>query len=162
MEMKDIRKIIELMKKNELSEFEMEDQGFRISIKRGGDKDAPVVVSSGAAAPMMMSAPPAAVPAPAAGAADASGAAAPKDEDDGLIEIKSPIVGTFYRASSPDADPFVTVGDEVSDDSVVCIVEAMKVMNEIKAEVRGVIRKVLVENATPIEFGQPLFKVEPV
>jgi acetyl-CoA carboxylase biotin carboxyl carrier protein len=78
-----------------------------------------------------------------------------------LVEIKSPIVGTFYRAASPEAEPFISVGKEVDEETVVCIVEAMKVMNEIKAEVKGVIRKVLVENATPVEFGQALFQVEP-
>ncbi|MCX7900200.1 MAG: acetyl-CoA carboxylase biotin carboxyl carrier protein, partial [Methylocystis sp.] len=78
-----------------------------------------------------------------------------------LIEIKSPMVGTFYRAPSPEAEPYVTVGKEVEEDTVVCIIEAMKVMNEIKAETKGVIRKILVENATPVEFGQPLFLVEP-
>jgi acetyl-CoA carboxylase biotin carboxyl carrier protein len=80
---------------------------------------------------------------------------------DGLVEIKSPIVGTFYRSSTPDADPYVTMGSDVSEDTVVCIIEAMKVMNEINAEVRGVIRKILVENASPVQFGQPLFLVEP-
>jgi acetyl-CoA carboxylase biotin carboxyl carrier protein len=75
--------------------------------------------------------------------------------------LKSPMVGTFYRAASPEAEPFVSVGTQVDEDTVVCIIEAMKVMNEIKAECRGVVRKVLAENATPVEFGQALFQVEP-
>jgi acetyl-CoA carboxylase biotin carboxyl carrier protein len=88
-------------------------------------------------------------------------AAPAASEEDGLIEIPSPIVGTFYCRPAPDADAFVSVGSEVSDDTVVCIVEAMKVMNEIKADVKGVIKKILVDDASPVQYGQPLFLVEP-
>jgi acetyl-CoA carboxylase biotin carboxyl carrier protein len=90
-------------------------------------------------------------------------AAAPvvADADAGLIPIKSPMVGTFYRSPSPDSDVFVQIGQDVSPDSVVCIIEAMKVMNEIQSEVKGKIKKILVDNATPVQFGQPLFLVEP-
>ncbi len=105
----------------------------------------------------MMMAAPAAAPA----AAVAASPAAEKAEENKYLEIKSPIVGTFYRSSSPDTEPYVSVGAEVNKESVVCIVEAMKVMNEIKADVKGVIRKILVENATPVQFGQVLFLVEP-
>jgi acetyl-CoA carboxylase biotin carboxyl carrier protein len=98
----------------------------------------------------------------AASAASAPAAAAPAvSEDDGLIEIPSPIVGTFYRKPAPDAENFVSIGSEISEDSVVCIVEAMKVMNEIKADVKGVIKKILVDDASPVQYGQPLFLVEP-
>ena len=94
--------------------------------------------------------------------AAAPAAAVPaEDEDDGLIEIPSPIVGTFYRKPAPDADSFVQVGSEVSEDTVVCVIEAMKVMNEIKAEVKGVIKKILIDDATPVQYGQTLFLVEP-
>lgn len=157
MDIKDIKRVIELMKENELSEFELAEEGFRITIRRkvaGGD--AQVVVAQ-PSAPMMIQAPVAAAAAPAPAAVPAAAPAAPSN----LVEIKSPMVGTFYRSSSPEAEPFVGIGKDVDDETVVCIVEAMKVMNEIKAEVKGVIRKVLVENATPVEFGQPLFLVEP-
>lgn len=153
MEIKDIKRLAAMMKDNELSEIALEDGDFKLTLKSGSDI-APVVVQQ-AAAPMMM----ADQPTMANGLAAAAPAAAP--EDDGLIEIKSPMVGTFYRSPSPDADSFVSIGKEVTPDSTVCIIEAMKVMNEINAEVRGVIRKIMVEDATPIEFGQVLFKVEP-
>jgi acetyl-CoA carboxylase biotin carboxyl carrier protein len=111
---------------------------------------------------MMMAAPAAGGAGHPLAAPGAARAAAVPPEEAGWLEIKAPIVGTFYRSPAPDADPFVKLGQTVDEETVVCIVEAMKVMNEIKAEVRGVIRKILVENATPIEFGQVLFKVEPL
>jgi len=153
MDVREIKKIVELMKENDLTEFEMEDQGTRLALKRRGAGE---VVYQAAAIP-----PPAAAAAPAAPGAPAAPPPAAKDEDAGLAAIKSPIVGTFYRAASPESEPFVAVGAEVEPDTVVCIVEAMKVMNEIKAEMRGVIRKICVDNATPVQFGQALFKVEP-
>ncbi len=151
MDIREIKKILEMMKENDLAEFEMEDQGFRLAVKRRSGVETPVVV---AAAPVQ-AAPVAVAPAPAP-------AAPARDEDAGLGTITAPIVGTFYRSPAPDAEPFVTVGQEVDENTVVCIVEAMKVMNEIKAECRGIIRKILVENATAVQFGQALFKVEPL
>lgn len=151
MDIKDIKRVIELMKENELSEFELAEEGFRITIRRKVGGDAQVVVTQPAAPTVM------AAPAPAAAAPAAAAPAPPSN----LVEIKSPMVGTFYRSASPEAEAFVAIGKDIEDETVVCIVEAMKVMNEIKAEVKGVIRKVLVENATPVEFGQPLFLVEP-
>jgi acetyl-CoA carboxylase biotin carboxyl carrier protein len=148
------------MKANELCEFEMEEEGFRIAIKRRNGNE-PQVVLSHAAAPQMIAAPAPVNVAAAAASASAAAAAAEKIEEKKYLEIKSPIVGTFYRSSSPDAEPYVAVGAEIEPESVVCIVEAMKVMNEIKAEVKGVVRKILVDNATPIQFGQVLFLVEP-
>ena len=152
MEIKEIKRIVELMKSNDLTEFSMKDEDFELELKRGGSEQ-PLVYAS----PPVAAAP---VRVPVA-AAPAAAPAASADEDDGLIEIPSPIVGTFYRRPAPDADNFAEVGTEVSDDSVVCIIEAMKVMNEIKAEVKGVIKKVLVDDATPVQYGQPLFLVEP-
>lgn len=150
MEIKDIKRIVELMKSNDLTKFAMKDKDFELTLKRGGEQ--PVFV---AAAP--------APAAPVAAAPAAPAAAAPKvaDEEDGLVEIPSPIVGTFYRKPAPDADNFAQVGTEVSEDTVVCIIEAMKVMNEIKAEVKGIIKKVLVDDAASVQYGQPLFLVEP-
>jgi acetyl-CoA carboxylase biotin carboxyl carrier protein len=155
MDLKDIKAIIDLMKKNSISEFELEKQEFKIRLKRtvnGGH----AVADEGQAAPVtyvQMTAAPGQI-------ASSSGVAAGAGQNE--IEIKSPMVGTFYRAPSPEAANYVEVGAEVNGDSVVCIIEAMKVMNEIKAEVRGVITQVLVENAKPVEFGQPLFRIRPL
>jgi acetyl-CoA carboxylase biotin carboxyl carrier protein len=150
-DLKDIKAIIDLMKKNSVSEFEMEKQDFKIRLKRGGNgshlshlEDAPVVIASPAIA------------VPPTAAQVAAPTAASNEE-----EIKSPMIGTFYRTPSPESASYVEIGTEVGPDTVVCIIEAMKVMNEIKAEVKGVITQVLVENAKPVEFGQPLFKVRP-
>ena len=159
MDIKDIKRIVELMKENDLTEFALEEEGFRINLKRKNGGDPQVIVSQAPAAPVIMAAP-AAVPAAAAAGSNSVAPPAPAELPKNLVEIKSPMVGTFYRASSPEAEPLVAVGKAIDDDTVVCIVEAMKVMNEIKAEVKGVIRKILVENATSVEFGQPLFQVE--
>lgn len=154
MDINIIKKFIQLMKGNQLTEFELEEEGFRISIKRHDGSEPQVMLSAGHG-PVMMAHPASAPQAVAAPAAEA------KVEKSNLTEIKSPIVGTFYRAPAPDAEPFVTVGQQIDKETVVCIVEAMKVMNEIKAEVRGVVKKILIENATPVQFGQPLFLIEP-
>lgn len=166
MDIKDIKKIIELMKENELTEFALEEEGFKINLKRKNG-DAQMVVSSPAVAPVMVASPvmagaPVAAPAPlGAGSTHAGVAPAPEAAPSNYKDIKSPMVGTFYRAASPEAEAFVSVGSTVDEDTVVCIIEAMKVMNEIKAEVKGVIRKIMIENATSVEFGQVLFQVEP-
>jgi len=139
-DLKDIKAFIDLMKKNDLSVFEMEKDGFRIKLQKGLS-DQPVVTST---------APPAV----------ANGPAAPTPvESVSTKDIVSPMVGTFYRAASPDALPFVDVGTKVNEDTVVCIIEAMKVMNEIKAETSGVISEVVAENSKPVQFGQVLFRV---
>jgi acetyl-CoA carboxylase biotin carboxyl carrier protein len=150
MEIKDIKRIVEMMKSNDLTEFAMKDDAFELVMKRGSSEPQLVYAAAPAAAPVTV---PAVAPAAAEPVAD--------DEEDGLIEIPSPIVGTFYRKPAPDADNFAEIGTEVSEDTVVCIVEAMKVMNEIKADVRGVIKKILVDDASPVQYGQPLFLVEP-
>jgi acetyl-CoA carboxylase biotin carboxyl carrier protein len=154
MELKDIKKVVQMMKENDLTEFLLEDEACTLQLKRGGGEVQQVVA---AAAPQMVAAPAPAAPA----AAPAAPAAEAPAVDDGLVEITSPMVGTFYRSPSPDSDAFVDVGADIGADTVVCIVEAMKVMNEIKAEVKGTIKKVLVDNATPVQFGQPLFLVDP-
>jgi len=161
-DLKDIKAIIDLMKKNSVSEFELEKQDFKIKLKRSANGGGPISYEESPVAPVVAYVPPAAlaaapaVAAPAAAPA-ASAPAAPSSE----VEIKSPMIGTFYRAPSPESAPYVDIGAEVNPDTVVCIIEAMKVMNEIKAEVKGVVTQVLVENAKPVEFGQPLFKVRP-
>ena len=155
MDLKDIKAIIDLMKKNSVSEFELEKQDFKIRLKRGPNGglsaggpppgyDEAALVNYITTSPAL----PAAAP-----------IAPPVSSD---TEIKSPMIGTFYRSPSPESASYVDVGAEVNPDTVVCIIEAMKVMNEIKAEARGVITQVLVENAKPVEFGQPLFKIRPI
>jgi acetyl-CoA carboxylase biotin carboxyl carrier protein len=154
-DLKDIKAIIDLMKKNSITEFELERQDSKIRLKRGLNGGSPAVQQedSGSAIPAPMQ-PAIAAPAPAT-------AAAPTSAATGEVDIKSPMIGTFYRAPSPEAGNYVEVGTAVTPETVVCIIEAMKVMNEIKAEVKGVITQVLVENGKPVEFGQPLFKVRP-
>ena len=148
MDLKDIKAIIDLMKKNDLSVFEMEKDGFRLKLQKGlGDQ------------PIVMTTPAPAATAPVANGPAAGGAAAAGAEASSLKDIVSPMVGTFYRAGSPDASPFVDVGTNVNEDTVVCIIEAMKVMNEIKAETSGVIAEVVAENGKPVQFGQALFRV---
>ncbi len=153
MDLKDIKAIIDLMKKNSVSEFELEKQDFKIRLKRGASGTSAVM-------PLDDSQPVACVPMPSpmAIALPTSSTAEVSSETD----IKSPMIGTFYRSPSPESGSYVEIGTEVNPDSVVCIIEAMKVMNEIKAEVKGVITQILVENAKPVEFGQPLFKVRPL
>lgn len=155
MDLKDIKAIIDLMKKNSVSEFELEKQDFKIKLKRGGNGGGAVYDES----PVVAYMPPAALAAPVLGGATPT--AVPAISASNEIEIKSPMIGTFYRSPSPESASYVEIGAEVNPDTVVCIIEAMKVMNEIKAEVKGVITQVLVDNAKPIEFGQPLFKVRP-
>ena len=153
MDLKDIKAIIDLMKKNSISEFELERQDFKIKLKRG--VNGVVAVPQPEETPLVAYAQtPLAIAAPA-------GAPVPPAPPSGELEIKSPMVGTFYRAPSPESGNYVEVGMEVNPDTVVCIIEAMKVMNEIKGEAKGVITQVLVESAKPVEFGQPLFKIRP-
>ena len=151
MELKDIKAIIDLMRKNDLSVFEMEKEGFRLKLQKGAGEQ---TVFTTPMMPQMLAAPVA--PAPAA---NAGGSAPAPAATAATREITSPMVGTFYRAASPESPPFVDVGQEVNEDTVVCIIEAMKVMNEIKAEVKGVIAEVVAENGKPVQFGQALFKV---
>ena len=153
MDLKDIKAIIDLMKKNSITEFELEEKESKLRLKRGLNGPAPLSQSDEA---MPMVAMPVATPLIAA----APAAPAPV-VNTGEINVKSPMIGTFYRSPSPEAAPYVDIGAEVNAETVVCIIEAMKVMNEIKSEVKGVITQVLIENGKPVEFGQPLFKVRP-
>lgn len=148
-----VRKLVELMNEHELSEIVLKQGDQQVRLKRGGE---PVQIATAPVAPL--TAPqPAAAPAPA----PATPAAAPTTPaaEEGTT-INSPMVGTFYLSSSPEAAPFVKVGDQVGPDSTICIIEAMKVFNEIPAECSGKILAVLVENGSPVEFGQPLFKIQ--
>lgn len=148
-EIKRLRQLIDLMKQNDLTELDLRDQDEQVTLKRGhGD--------------VVQYAP---LPAPTTGAPQAAGVSAETEgqaaANEGLLEITSPMVGTFYAATTPDAEPFARVGTAVDADAVVCLIEAMKVFNEIKAEMSGAIEKVLVGSGEAVEFGQPLFLVRP-
>ncbi len=157
MDLKDIKAIIDLMRKNAISEFELERQEFKIRLKRGVTLGGAVhyddTGSQIASAGTTLALPPATV--------GASGVRS-GDGNAGTVDIKSPMIGTFYRSPSAESSPYADIGAEVGPETVVCIIEAMKVMNEIKAEARGVITQVLVDNAKPVEFGQPLFRIRPL
>ena len=148
MDLELVKQLIQLLESSELDQLEVEEEGVRVRLQKQGTIPAtfpPVVMPSGAPS----------VPSP--GGAPSAEPAAPAD----TVPIEAPMVGTFYRAPAPDAASYVEVGDTLSEGTIVCIVEAMKVMNEIKAGVRGTVTEVLVENAQPVEFGQPLFRVKP-
>lgn len=151
MDIKEIKQIVDLMKRSELTEFEIEEDKFKLRIKRQQPQaEAPLV-----AAPVASTVPPmTAAPQPA----PASPPPAAPEPKGGEI-IKSPMVGTFYRAANPESPPFVEIGTAVAPETVVCIIEAMKVMNEIQAEVKGKVAEVLVENGQSVEYGQPLFRL---
>ena len=154
MKIEEIESLARMMNEYDLSEFKIEIEGCNLCIRRGAVKNAAPVVVAPAALPA--AAAPAALPAAAPAAAGEAPAAAPAAP---AAAIESPLVGTFYRASNPESAPFVNVGDRVTPETVVGIIEAMKVMNEIKAEKAGVIKEILVENGQPVEFGQPLFVI---
>jgi len=160
MDLTELRKLVQLMLRAELSELELDDsnRGLRIHLKRdmgkGAEGQMPSVVQ-------VLPQPMAAMPGAAlVGQAPAGAAPAAAGPPPGSEVFKSPIVGTFYRSSSPEAEPFVSAGSTFAEDSVLCIIEAMKVMNEIRAEFRGEVLEVLAENGEPVEFGQPLFLIK--
>ena len=165
MNIKEIEELIRFVAKSGVSEVELESKDFKIVIKTPAKaKDQPVTqVSAYIPAPVQIpqqAAQPAAQPAAPAPAAPAA-PQAPKSDESRYITIKSPMIGTFYRSSSPDKPSFVNVGDEIKPGKVICIIEAMKLFNEIESEVSGKIVKVLVDNSTPVEYDQPLFLVDP-
>ena len=177
MDFNQIQEIIKLVSKLKLSEFEVKDGEFKLTIKNQGvaskDKNQGAQQQVIVPAPQPMvpmtppvaqtPAPPAPAPAPAAPAAPAPKQDAKEnaDEDANLVPLKSPMVGTFYRSSSPDKPPFVKVGDSIEKGDNVCIIEAMKLFNEIESDVKGKIVKVLVEDSSPVEYDQPLFLIDP-
>jgi len=143
-----IKELIELISKSDIDEFELETEGLKVAMRKAS--------AVPRAVPVAQPAEQVAAPAPAAPAPD--GKAAPRD--DRYVQITAPMVGTFYRAPAPDAEPYVKVGDVVEVGQTLCIIEAMKIMNEIESEVRGRVVEILVENAEPVEYGQPLFVLE--
>jgi acetyl-CoA carboxylase biotin carboxyl carrier protein len=155
----DIRKLkelVRLMVTNDLSELDLRDEQQQVTVKRGGNQAQPVIQQIAPVAPVVAAAPPVAAAVPPAAAAPAEPAA-----DDGLIPIESPMVGTFYAKPNPEKPNFVSVGDSIGPDTVICLIEAMKIFNEIKAERSGTVAKVLVENGDAVEFGQPLLLIKP-
>jgi acetyl-CoA carboxylase biotin carboxyl carrier protein len=152
MDLKKVKQLLALMEEHNLAEIEVEEEGEKVRLKKhtGGTLEMlPAAMAgsrTGTAMPL----------ASGLGGAAAGEVEKPKD----VVEVRSPMVGTFYRSPAPDAEPFVSVGQEVSEDTVVCIIEAMKVMNEIKAEIRGEVVAILLENGQPVEFGQPLVLIK--
>lgn len=162
MDLKEIKAVIDLMTRNGLSEFELEKEGFKLRVKRGPGGEWVTSTAPVAATHSQVHHHAPAAPAQIAAAPAAAASAAPTATSTGTAQIVSPMVGTFYRSPSPDSGPYVDVGQEVNEETVVCIIEAMKVMNEIKAETKGVIVEVLAQNGKPVEFGKPLFAVRPL
>ncbi|GAB3641938.1 acetyl-CoA carboxylase biotin carboxyl carrier protein [Spirosoma arcticum] len=159
MDTKDIQQLIDFISQSGLDEVNIETSGLKISVKRYGSG---MSAAAAVAAPVQAVAAPALVAAAAPQPAAPAAAAAPQADTSAYATIKSPMIGTFYRSATPDSPLFVEVGDSISDGKVVCIIEAMKLFNEIESEISGRIVKVLVENATPVEYDQPLFLVEPI
>jgi acetyl-CoA carboxylase biotin carboxyl carrier protein len=171
LDLKQIKQIIELMKRSELTEFAVEEEGFKLKIRRGGNGLPLVSTTRGSNSPFGLGTDNSS--SLASSGANTSGMGSttaispnslpplpPLEEDTGIIFIKSPMVGTFYRSASPESKPFAESGTKVVENTVVCIIEAMKIMNEIQAEVKGTVIEVLVENGQPVEYGQRLFKVK--
>ena len=161
MNLNEIQDLIKFVAKSGVTEVEIEQKDFKITIKSESKKsDSPIIVQAAApVVPQMVAAPAQQATAPAQVSAPA--AEAPASEDSKYITVKSPMIGTFYRSSGPDKEPFVSVGQSVSKGETVCIIEAMKLFNEIEAEFTGKIVKVLVDDATPVEYDQPLFLIDP-
>ncbi|NDB95649.1 MAG: acetyl-CoA carboxylase biotin carboxyl carrier protein [Verrucomicrobia bacterium] len=157
MDIKEIKAVIDLMRKNSLTEFEYEKDGTKIRIQRGPDGKPQVFASSPGLIPA-----PAVIPiATTLATPPTAQTSSPAPAQETLPSINSPMVGTFYASPAPDAPPYLSVGTVVNPETVVCIIEAMKVMNEIKAEMSGTITEILVENGKPVEFGKPLFRIRP-
>ena len=155
MDLKIIRRLVKLVENSNIEELELQEEGFQVRITKG---KGPMVISEPSPIPSSTEVP--IPPLHEAPVHEVKAGATSEGESDNVVEICSPMVGTFYRAPAPDADPYVEVGDNIQPGKILCIVEAMKLMNEIEAEVAGKLMKVLVENAQPVEYNQPLFLVE--
>lgn len=160
MNLNEIQDLIKFVAKSGVSEVEIEQKDFKIIIKSENKKgnDQPIIVQATAPAALPVAAP---APAPVAAAAPAPAVPAASNDDSKYITIKSPMIGTFYRSSGPDKEPFVSVGQSIGKGDTICIIEAMKLFNEIESELSGKIVKVLVDDASPVEYDQPLFLVDP-
>jgi len=155
LELKDIKELIALIRKNDLSEFSLEQEGFKITLKRGFETQQ--LTTGLSYGPQLIGSGQLQLPSPGQGAPAQPAQAAPQSET--LRDLPSPMVGTFYAAASPEAPPFASVGQHITPDTVICIIEAMKVMNEIKSEVSGTIVEIVAENGKPVQYGQPLFRL---
>jgi len=164
LDLKELKEILQILEEKEITEFELEEEGMKLRIRKASASSnhaaAPALLTSiiPTVMPASVSAPPPAAPAPSAAPAPAP---APSAEEAGLAVVKSPIVGTFYRTPDPNSPPFVNEGDHVRVGQVLCIIEAMKLMNEIEAEVAGVIARIHHESGQPVQFGEPLFDIRP-
>ena len=159
MDFKQIQELIKMINKSNIGEVTIEEKGFRLTIKQKEEPVQHLIAAPTQSQPVMQAALPQNTTAPAAQSAEKPKTAEPAPSN--LVTIKSPMIGTFYRSSSPDKPSFVNVGDEIDNGKVVCIIEAMKLFNEIESEIKGRIVKVLAEDASPVEYDQPLFLVEP-
>jgi acetyl-CoA carboxylase biotin carboxyl carrier protein len=157
LDLPEIKKLLEMIERSPITEFELVDKDLRIRISKNA-ANAPQIQMVSAPSSTAPASAPVAMAAPQAEVSPATSAAEAKRQ--ALVEIKSPMVGTFYRAPSPDAEPYVRMGDTIEPGKVICIVEAMKLMNELEAEIRGRIVEILVENAQPVEFGQVIFRID--
>jgi acetyl-CoA carboxylase biotin carboxyl carrier protein len=160
LDLKQIKQIIDLMKRSELTEFAVEEEGFKLKIRRGTN-GLPVVSTSKGSNPPFVPAEngsPPSIPSPAPLHSSLSTPPMAVDEP-GITYVKSPMVGTFYKSPSPESKPYVDVGTKIEENTLVCIIEAMKIMNEIQAEVKGTVVEILIENGQPVEYGQKLFKL---
>ena len=161
MDIKEIQSLIKFVAKSGASEVKLEMEDVKITIKTGSEKTETTILQAAAPVAPIAAAPVATAPAPVAPAAETPAAPAASEDDSKYVTIKSPIIGTLYRKPSPDKPMFVEVGSKISAGDTVCIIEAMKLFNEIESEVSGTIVKVLVDDSTPVEFDQPLFLVDP-
>lgn len=164
MDFNQVQELIRLVSKHKISEFSIKDGEFRLTIRnQGTPQEGPATpVAYPVQQPVLtVAAPPAPVAAPAAAKTEPAAPAASDDNDARYLKIKSPMVGTFYRSASPEKGPFVKIGDSIDAGQTVCIIEAMKLFNEIESDIKGKIVKVLVEDASPVEYDQPLFLVDP-
>ncbi|WP_018112233.1 acetyl-CoA carboxylase biotin carboxyl carrier protein [Thermus igniterrae] len=164
---KELKQILQALVEHGVNELTLETPDYKLTVRRGGEVQVvamPQVVAPPPSPPVPVApAPRPEVPAaPAPVPAPEPVQASPKEECAGCVEVKAPIVGTFYRAPAPDAPPYVKEGDRVEKGQVLCIIEAMKLMNEIESEVAGIVKKILVQNGEPVEYGQPLFLIQPV
>jgi acetyl-CoA carboxylase biotin carboxyl carrier protein len=160
LDLKQIKQIIDLMKRSELSEFSVEEEGFKLKIRRGTNGLPVVSNGKGSNPPFVPSDSASMPPMPSPAPIQTLPGAPVTSEEPGITYVKSPMVGTFYRSPSPESKPFIEVGAKIEDKSLVCIIEAMKIMNEIQAETKGIVVEILVENGQPVEYGQRLFKLK--
>jgi acetyl-CoA carboxylase biotin carboxyl carrier protein len=160
LDLKQIKQIIDLMKRSELTEFAVEEEGFKLKIRRGMNGLPVVSTSRNSNPPFIPSDSTSTPPMPVSSSLAANLPGSPVvTEEPGITYVKSPMVGTFYRSPSPESKSFVDIGSKIEDNSLVCIIEAMKIMNEIQSETKGTVVEVLVENGQPVEYGQRLFKL---